>query len=148
MTPPKKWKSAPSWDWTPDLQILSWTTRCCMRFYARLFIKPEVTDRFCWFLAANTGWRNSISCPNLKKIWQKLRPWECPGENVRIGCHDVIEFEMSKSKKTDLANICQIISRKFHQNWPIPLRCRASTQTYRVSEKKVDPRKTFSSSQL
>ena len=45
--------------------------------YARFSIKPEVTDRFCWFSIANTGWARATSCPNLKQIGAKLRPWEC-----------------------------------------------------------------------
>ena len=45
--------------------------------YARFLIKPEVTDRFCWFSIANTGWPKATLCPNLKQIGAKLRPWEC-----------------------------------------------------------------------
>ena len=83
------------------------------RSYARFFIEPEVTDWFCWFWIANTGWSNSTSCTNLKKIGQKLRPWECRKDKRTNGRHDVIDFEISKSENKDLANICQIILGNF-----------------------------------
>ena len=35
----------------------------------------------------------------LKKIGPKLWPWKCPNEKVQNIRYDVIDFEMSKSKK-------------------------------------------------
>ena len=44
--------------------------------------------------------------------------------------HDVIKFELWKTAKKTLANICQIICRKFHQNRFIRLGCRDDTHTH------------------
>ena len=65
----------------------------------RSAILVEVIDRFCWFSIANNGRQLCTLYQLLKKIKAKLRPWECRIEKVQNCCHDVIDFEISKSEK-------------------------------------------------
>ena len=63
-------------------------------------IFTEVTNRSYWFSIANSGRQFSILCWILKKIGQKLRPWESPKEKVQNNRHDIFDFEISKSEKS------------------------------------------------
>ena len=69
--------------------------------YARFLIKPKVIDRFCWFSIANTGLPMATSDPNLNKIGQKLRPWECRIRKFKMAADDVIKLRYRKSEKND-----------------------------------------------
>ena len=70
----------------------------------------------------------------LHQFWRKSEQ-NCDCESAltkkcKNGRHDVIVWKFQNPRKTDLANICQIICRKFHQNPSIRLGCSAVTHTH------------------
>ena len=84
--------------------------------YARFFVKPKVTNQFCWFSIANTGLTFATSDQNLNKIGPKLRPWECRIRNFKMAADDVIKLRYWKSEKNDTGPcpgdyLCEISSK-------------------------------------
>ena len=90
--------------------------RKSQKSYARFFVKPEVTDRFCWFSIANTGLPLATFVPNLNKIGQKLRAWECRIRKFKMAADDVIKLRYQKSEKKDTGPcpgdyLCEVSSK-------------------------------------
>ena len=113
--------------------------------FANIRRSHEVTHRFCWFSIANTGWPNSTSCPNLKLVGPKLRPWERRSRKEKKWPPWRHQIEISKTwEKKILAHVLGTNCVKFHQNRPSCLGCRVGThtqtdrQTNRQTDKQTD----------
>ena len=73
-------------------------------------IRPEVTDRFCWFFIPNKVYRNFSSCPNLKNSG----PWEYLQRTFKMTANDVVKSKYLKSEKGSQAHELETNCVKFH----------------------------------
>ena len=97
-----------------------WTFSLCwpfsIFFKTRFVLTSKLIKWFCWFSIAICGQQLCTLYSNLKRIGQKLRPWECPIEKVQNGRHDVIKFEFSKTEKNDTSkylsdHLCKVSAK-------------------------------------
>ena len=85
------------------------------------FKKQTVEDKF---LSSVKFWRQSK---------QNCDRESAAKEHKQNGRHDVTISKFQNPRKNDLANICQIICRTFHQNRSIRLGYSAATHTHRYT---------------
>ena len=71
----------------------------CEQLFARFLFKPEFINRFCWFSMTHMGNRWVTKYPNLNKIGQKLRLWECRRRKVQNVRFDVIKLRSQQFEK-------------------------------------------------
>ena len=114
--------------------------------YVRFSIKPEVTDWSCWFSIPNTGLPMETTYPNLNKIGQKLRPWECRIQKFNMAADESSNWDIENLRKMSQAHVLETLFSKFHQNRLSYLGCRADkdTLTHRHTHKQPRSILTYS----
>ena len=97
-------------------------------YFLAILAKTANISRWFWIAAFDTTLYLLINFEKKNQI--KIAIVKCPNEKLHNDRNNDINFRSRDPRDTNLANVCKIIWRKFHQNPSIHLGYNAFTHTY------------------